>query len=189
MGAYQFKIQIKDIQKPPVWRLLLVADNITFDEFHEVIQIAFGWDNYHLYQFSPKGYGSTPLIMPAHPDIEEEDADDSEITELSEIFTKPKQTFLYIYDFGDDWKHQITLEKISDETLTAPVCIDGKGACPPEDCGGPWGYANLLEILADPGNPEYGDMREWLCLDEDEQFDVNAFDIDEVNLELKLMGM
>lgn len=159
--------------------------NITFAAFHEIIQASFGWCNYHLYQFSPKGYGSEPAIGPSGIDEEDFEEQDSETVMLGDIFTKPKQTFNYIYDFGDDWAHQITLEEISEKIVLGPVCLDGKGACPPEDCGGPWGYANLLEILADPKHSEYKEMREWLGLDKGEELDPNAFDLDDVNLELK----
>ena len=178
--TFQFKIQLKNITHPPVWRRVSVPAQFSFYKFHLVIQAAFGWDNYHLFQFSPSGYGSYPTITIPSAEYDD-DITDAEKTKLSKVFTKEKQTFTYIYDFGDDWSHKITLEKIiSDKTLNAH-CTAGKGTCPPEDCGGPWGYANLIEVLKDPANPEHNDMKEWLGLEDDEEWDVNGFDLEETS--------
>ena len=98
---------------------------------------------------------------------------DAEALRYSDIFEKKGQTFTYIYDFGDDWIHIITLEKIDKtDTSTKPKLIDGKGACPPEDCGGPWGYENIKVVLEDKKHPEYHDIKEWLFgYDEDDEDD------------------
>lgn len=181
----QFKIQLSNISKPTVWRRLMVPADFTFDDFHSVIQISFGWDFAHLYQFSPQGYGSHPLIAEiSDEDWEEPDLDASK-TKLKSIFKTENQKFTYIYDFGDDWVHKITLEKIMKEKITAPKCLKGQGKCPPENCGGAWGYENLLEILANPKHPEYKETKEWLFMDEDEEWDVNEFEIEDVNVMLE----
>jgi hypothetical protein len=180
MQTFQFKIQIKDLQNPPVWRRVLVPADITFDEFHEIIQIVFGWENSHLYQFSKKGYASQPLYK-VPDEYDDDTVEDSTETIITEVFTTPKQTFTYIYDFGDDWKHHIVLEKIADTENTIPLCLAGEGACPPEDCGGIPGYYNLIEILSDPKNPQHKEMKSWLGLGKNEQWDVNAFDITAIN--------
>ena len=186
--TFQFKIQLKDISKPPVWRQVLVPAQFSFYKFHLVIQEAFGWENCHLFQFSPKGFGSYPVIKEPF----EEDEDYGEVmnaakTKLNEIFKKEAQTFNYIYDFGDNWEHKITLEKIkTDKTITAD-CTGGKGACPPEDCGGTWGYTNLIEVLKDPANPEYEEMKDWLGMDDDEEWDVNDFNLEEVRAMVRLV--
>ena len=178
--ALQFKIQIKNIIEPPVWRKLVVPEQFTFLRMHKVIQAAFGWDDYHLFQFSPKGYASHPLI--GIPDSEfAADTLEAKKIKLSEIFRMPKQKFTYIYDFGDDWVHQITLEKITDEKLLRAKCLAGKGACPPEDCGGPWGYAELKITLADPKHPEHAETKEWLGLTKKQKWDAEAFDPDKTN--------
>jgi hypothetical protein len=178
---YQFKIQLKNISKPPVWRQVLVPEKFTFHDLHQLIQLVFGWENCHLYQFSPTGYGSNPVIaIPLKDDWEQPDRN-AKTTKLEEFFTTEKQSFVYIYDFGDDWTHQIVLEKILSEELKHPVCLAGKGACPPEDCGGPWGYENIKQILANPSHEEYEGMKDWLCLDDDEEWDVNLFDREEIN--------
>ena len=181
--AFQFKIQLKDISQPPVWRRVLVPKDFTFDRLHEVIQAAFGWENYHLYEFSPQGIGSNPSITdPNGNDWDEPDMDASE-TKLNEIFTKEKQTYIYTYDFGDSWEHKITLEKITDDNSSKKAaCIGGEGACPPEDCGGVWGYESFLKIISDSQHPEYEGMREWAGLEEGETWeDVAGFNLEYVN--------
>ena len=140
--------------------------------------------NCHLYRFSQLAWKSEPLYkIPDEWDYADE-VMDSRIVKLSEIFTHPKQTFTYLYDFGDDWIHNITLEEILDKEIVKPMCATGKSACPPEDCGGPWGYLNLLETLIDQKHPDYKEIRKWLGLKKDEQWDVNAFDIAKVNYRL-----
>ena len=179
--AYQFKIQLKDITKPPVWRRVIVPEKLTFDDFHLVIQALFGWGNYHLYQFSPTGYVSSPVIAIPSKDDWEKPEMNSMKTKLNKIFSQEKQTFNYIYDFGDDWNHKIVLEKLVPDDIISPVCLAGKGACPPKDCGGAWAYENLKIILGDSSHEEYAEMKEWLSLDEDEGWDSDDFDLDSVN--------
>lgn len=180
--TFQFKIQLKNISDPPVWRRLVVPGQFTFLRLHMTIQAAFGWENYHLFQFSPKGYASFPIIaLPLEDDdihFRSEPKQDASKIKLSEIFTHPKQTFTYIYDFGDDWKHLITLEKISDTKLLRAECLAGQGACPPEDCGGPWGYANLIEVLSNPKHPEHRETKEWLGLGPKDKWNEEEFDLE-----------
>lgn len=126
MATFQFKIQIKGITKPPIWRRITVPGNFSFYDFHKTIQIAFGWWNAHLFQFSPNGYGSEPCIQEIYPDAMDFDFDeqvDASKTKLSGIFKVEKQRFSYIYDFGDSWEHSIVLEKILSSSIsrhTAP---------------------------------------------------------------------
>lgn len=184
--AYQFKIQLKGVTKPPVWRRVIVPEKLTFQEFHKVIQLVFEWDDYHMYQFSPSGYGSNPVIaLPQEDDWEQPDLN-AKKTRLNKIFTREKQRYVYIYDFGDDWTHQIVLEKLVPDESKIPVCLSGKGACPPEDCGGAWGYEDLKIILADPTHEEHAEMKEWVGLVEDEEWDAGEFDVDWVNEKLKV---
>lgn len=183
--AFQLKIQLKNVTKPPVWRQVIVPEQFTFDKLHRLIQLVFGWEDYHLYQFSPKGYGSHPTIAIPSPEDWEQSDMNSLKTKINKIFTDEKQSFNYIYDFGDDWVHQITVEKIMPDEIKKPVCLTGKGACPPEDCGGPWGYENLKIMLADPKHEEHQEMKEWLGMEEDESWDANYFDLDEINETLK----
>ena len=174
--VYQIKITLIGA-KPPIWRTVLVPTDIGLDAFHEVIQIAMGWTNSHLHQFiaDKKMYGIPD------DDFELESEDESQYS-LSQLLTKEKDVLIYEYDFGDSWGHNILLEKILpfDGKTALPVCIKGKRACPPEDCGGIWGYEDLLETLADPKHPDYDDMLEWLG----GEFDPEEFDRKEINEDL-----
>ncbi|MDD3080207.1 MAG: plasmid pRiA4b ORF-3 family protein [Paludibacter sp.] len=180
---YQFKIQIKGITKPPVWRKIIMPSTFTFGQFHLAIQIAFGWEMEHLYFFSPKGYQSEPIIESHEYDDEllNEHSIDADKIKLNKIFISEKQTYVYLYDFGDDWIHTITLEKILPDVILFPKILAGKGQCPPEDCGGPWGYEDLKTILADPHHEEYESYADWLGLEKGEKWDAEEFDIDEKN--------
>jgi hypothetical protein len=178
--TFQFKIKLNNITNPPVWRRLVVPGNFTFNQFHYIIQDAFGWDNYHLFSFSPGGFTTYPVISdPEMYDEDEEDIIDSDEITLAEIFKAEGQKFSYLYDFGDYWLHSITVEKLIDITLETADCTGGKGACPPEDCGGAPGYQHLKQILADPKNPEHESMKEWLGLEPNEKWDADYFDLEE----------
>jgi len=182
--TYQFKIQLKNVSNPTVWRRIQVPSHYTFEEFHKVIQFAFGWEFSHLFFFSPTGYNSQPMIEMNYEGDEDyemldEDSLDATTTLLSEIFVSEKQKFTYLYDLGDDWMHQITLEKIlTNEETEKPILLKGQGACPPEDCGGPWGYETLKETLADKKHPEHKEMKEWLGLRPRDNWDAAAFELE-----------
>ncbi len=111
-----------------------------------------------------------------------DDALDSRKTKLNKILVGEKDTLKYEYDFGDGWDHTIVLEKIVevDDHQPIPVCIKGKRNCPPEDCGGVWGYEDLLEIISDPKHPEHEEMLEWLGV----EFDPEYFNLEEINEQL-----
>lgn len=177
--TYQFKIQIKGITHPPVWRRVIIPAKYNFLDLHNIIQVSFGWYNAHLYQFSPTGYGSRPIIKESYDDdfFEMEEILEPEDISLSKIFKKEKQKFTYIYDFGDDWIHTIILEKILPDLTMYPKLIAGKGQCPPEDCGGIWGYENLKKVLSDSKDPEYEEMAEWIGLEHGELWDKKEFDL------------
>lgn len=188
--TYQFKIQIKGLTKPPVWRVLTVPADFTFENFHTAIQIAFGWENYHLFEFTGKGaLRNMRIAIPSEFDCEyDEYTQDASELKLSDVFTAYTQSLLYIYDFGDSWEHEITLKSSSPKTQKGAVCLSGKGACPPEDCGGIYGYERMKQVFqADPEGEEAHEYREWLCLEEDEVWDSNAVSIEEINEELKCL--
>lgn len=177
---FQFKIQLKGVSKPPVWRRILIPATFDFERFHFVIQAAFGWENYHLYLFSTSGYGSESYIGVPNDEWFEEDLLDSREVKLSEVFYHEKQKYTYIYDLGDDWVHQIVLEKLIDENRIRAELVAGRGACPPEDCGGAIGYNRMLDIMEDPDHPEYDDVCDWLELEEDEFWDADGFILEEM---------
>ncbi|HHW18035.1 MAG TPA: plasmid pRiA4b ORF-3 family protein [Firmicutes bacterium] len=176
-AIYQFKVTLKDIQ-PPIWRRFQVPNDITFYKLHLILQEVMGWYNYHLYQFIVRDvtYGDPD------PDYGQTDVNSRRVR-LWQVISKPRTSFVYEYDFGDGWKHQVVLERVipSAEQLRHSVCLAGARACPPEDCGGPWGYQRLLEIISNPENEEYPEMIEWLG----GGFDPEAFDLGEVNMRLR----
>lgn len=192
--AFEFKIKIAGSEKPPIWRKVKVNETISFDSFHDVIQTIFDWADYHLYLYSPSGWGSYPMIQ-ADPEDDEFREDpvspatkfpdgrlfDAKKLKLNQYFSAEKQKVKYIYDFGDDWLHEIELVKISDDKVIKPICTGGKGQAPIEDCGGIWGYYSMVETVNDPKSEEYEGMREWVGLADGELWDVKEFDIEEIN--------
>jgi hypothetical protein len=184
--TFQFKIQIKGITLPPVWRRVSIPSHFTFAEFHYLIQSAFEWENCHLFQFSPKGWRSYPIIKFIE-DYEKEEYTtgqsgnlrEAEEVKLSDIFFECKQKYTYIYDFGDNWEHTITLEKISEGATLWPNCLAGKGVCPPEDCGGVHAYKYLKEVLKNPKDPEYENALSWCLYEGQTEWDPAAFNLKE----------
>ena len=183
--VYQLKITLRGVSNPPVWRRVVVPADITLDLLNEVILGAMGWHGGHLHVFSTgwEEYG-TP-----DPDLGLGHADEAAVR-LPELLPAQGDKLRYTYDFGDDWEHDILLEKILQETpgSTYPYCMAGKGKRPPEDCGGVWGYADLKDILDDPGHEQHQEMLDWLCLASAESFDPKAFSIDDVNARLAALA-
>lgn len=168
--------------KPPIWRRVLVPADMTLDQLHLVIQKTMGWMNYHLHLFNADGrlYG-----IPDDDFMGDMGMQDEAKVKLNGVLRAEKDNMIYEYDFGDSWEHKVVLEKIldPDPTQTLPLCIKGKRACPPEDCGGVWGYAGLLATLADPNHAEHEDMLEWLG----GPFDAEAFNVGAANFALLKM--
>lgn len=172
----QFKITLKGI-RPPVWRRFLVPEGLSLSDLHDVIQEVMGWANSHLHQFlyQRKRYGVPD------PDWEIDQVIDDGTVTIKDLGLPPKGKIRYEYDFGDGWEHELLLEKILPaEEQVSPVCLKGARSCPPEDCGGPWGYENLLEVLKDPEDDEYASWKEWLP----EDFDPEHFNLDGINSRL-----
>lgn len=169
MVAAQVKVKLRGVSKPPVWRRLHVRADMGLDRLHEAIIAAFGWADYHMHVFEsgPERFGS--------PDPELGFADERAVS-VGELLGEVGDRLLYTYDFGDDWEHEIVVEKLLevDPEARYPVLVAAKGACPPEDCGGPWGYAELKEILADSTHERHQEMLEWLELDDASAFDPEA---------------
>jgi len=156
-SIYQLKITLKHIT-PPIWRRVQVASNTPLGKLHEIIQQAMGWTNSHLHAFEidEERYGPPGL------DEESTDLDYSKI-KLQDVAAEESR-FAYEYDFGDGWNHEIVVEKVlgPESGVKYPICLAGKRSCPPEDCGGPHGYAELLDILADPKHEEHEQSKEWV---------------------------
>jgi hypothetical protein len=182
-GIYQVKITLRGVSKPPVWRRVAVPADITLDLLHDLILRVMGWEGGHLHMFSTGGAEYGP------PDTGLGHGNDAAVR-LLELLSGPGDKLRYTYDFGDDWEHDVVLEEIlpASPGTTYPRCLAGKGACPPEDCGGVWGYADLKEILADPGHEQHQDMLDWLGLDSGDDFDPKAFSADHVNDRLSFVA-
>jgi hypothetical protein len=172
----QVKISLLGSSKPPVWRRLLVPADIRLDRLHGVIQAAMGWEDYHMHAFSD---GSCEYGL-ADPELGHRD---ERKATLGRLLKREGERMRYTYDFGDDWEHEIVVEKVlaAEPGVRYPVCVAGKGACPPEDCGGVWGYEDLCEALANPAHEQHQEMLEWLGLQTAAEFDPARFDAEEVN--------
>lgn len=176
--VYQFKITLKGT-KPPMWRRIQVPETYTFWDLHVAIQNAMGWEDYHLHEFEMIDLSTGFERNIGIPD----EYFDSEVLQgwkqkIADYFSMENPKADYTYDFGDDWEHNIQLEKIlpREKGVNYPICIKGKRACPPEDCGGVWGYEELLEAIKDPKHKEHEEMLEWVS----DEFDPEYFDIEEV---------
>ena len=183
--AYQFKIKLEGTSKPQVWRCLLVPERYTFAQLHMAIQGAFGWENAHLFRFHDGYDGNLSISIPFDDGFGDSPDEGAGKIKINKIFSAEKQQLRYEYEFGDSWEHTLTLEKITDDKITQARCLAGKGACPPEDCGGIPGYYMLVATVNDPEHEEYEDMREWMGMEDDEDWDVNYFDLEETNARLQ----
>jgi hypothetical protein len=177
---YQFKATLLDI-RPAIWRRIQVPD-CTLADLHEYLQAAFGWWNYHLHQFDIDGerYGpSAPDDMDFGLDMRDETG-----VLLSKLVPESgrKPRWVYEYDFGDGWRHEVVFEGFPpvDPKAKYPQCVEGERACPPEDCGGPWGYADYLAAVADPRHEQHEEMLEWRG-----PFDPEAFDAKRATREMR----
>lgn len=182
--AMQLKISLNN-SKPLIWRRVLVRYDIELEELHDVIQAVFGWASCHLHQFIDKKSRYQPggSDDPAFFMVRGINVQDSKGVFLRDLLSKVKDKITYEYDFGDSWMHQIVLEKIllCEPTQSLPFCVTGKQACPPEDCGGIYGYYALLETLSGPDCGEKEEMLEW-C---DGPIDPKEFDLDAANERLE----
>lgn len=182
---YQLKVTLDGIE-PKIWRRFLVEDSVTFHELHRIIQRFMGWGNYHAYDFIVGdvcigGEGDSPFCVDSmwRGFTTPVPSESATRTEFRDFIKKEKQKFRYVYDLGDNWVHPIVVEKILDkENKSYPILLGGERACPPEDCGGIYGYYELLEIRKDPSHPLYKErIVDWLG----EDYDPEYFDIEEMN--------
>ena len=176
MVEYQLRIELTGA-RPPVWRELKVPGFLTLLELHKVLQVAMGWWNSHLWHFEFNGESFS------QPDPEFHGLD-AGITNLLKLDLKSGDEIVYLYDFGDEWEHLITVE--AEVPVTGPDgipwCLAGAGVCPPEDAGGTRGFAEMLDAWRDPGHPRHQEAMDWMPSD----FDERRFDPDSVNRFLAL---
>ena len=171
--VFQVRVTLADVDDPPVWRRALIPACYSLDRVHAIIQAAMGWEESHLHMFRIAGreYG------PAYPD-EELKALDEKKFRIGDLVTAGDLAG-YEYDFGDGWDHELAVEAsvVADAVTVYPACTGGEGACPPEDCGGPGGFADLKDLLAGPPSPEREEMRAWVG----EDYDPAHFDLAAAN--------
>jgi hypothetical protein len=179
----QIKVRLLGVTKPPVWRRLELRADTSLDLLHEILVAAFGWQGYLMHCFS-SGREEIGLPDPELGFIDERDVN------VGELIGAVGDRLRYTYDFGDDWQHEIVVEALLDPhpEIHYPVLVAAKGACPPEDCGGPWGYAELKDILTDPKHERHQEMLDWLGLSDASEFDPAAVATDEIEEELALSG-
>lgn len=169
-------IELRDVT-PRVWRRLLVPASVRLHKLHRIFQAAMGWEDCHLHSFQvgEDRYGMQFVEYP------EGELDEQSVTVVRAVGAQER--FSYEYDFGDSWEHEITVMSISRMPIGVKfaVCLDGAGACPPEDCGGSGGYAELLRVLNDPSDEDYEDLSEWVG----GPIDPHEFDLALVNARLQ----
>lgn len=175
----QIKVALKNF-KPTIYRTFYFPADSTFLELHAAIQEAMGWDTSHLFEFRK---GRDLNIGVPYDDFFGFGIDmlDLSKTKLKGFLEKPKDTITYVYDFGDSWEHKVEVQKVFNEIELPqlPYCIKGANACPLEDCGGVWAYADILEVMQDKKHPSYKEMDEWYDFETLEPY---KFDKDELNL-------
>ncbi len=177
--VFQFKVTLNNI-RPAIWRRFQVRSNITLKRLAATIIIVMDWDNCHLHQFE---IGKKKYTIP-HEDFDGvEDFEDEGDFRLCDFSPDEIKRFVFEYDFGDGWEHAVLLEKVLEpqKGVKYPLCLAGERNCPPEDCGGPWGYKNFLEVIRDTKHPEHVEMLEWAGDD----FDSEEFDVNITNLSLR----
>ena len=178
--AYQLKLTLAEVE-PPVWRRIRVRGGLSLARLHDVFQLAMGWQDAHLHEWIVSGrrYGQP------EPDEPEYEVDDEAKLTLREAAPIEGARFEYLYDLGDDWLHEVIVERIDppDTPLRSPECLAGERACPPEDCGGPPGYEEFLKAIRNPRHPDHKDQLAWVG----GRFDPEAFHLAAVNRRLRLV--
>lgn len=177
---YQLKITLAG-SKPPIWRRVAVPASIRLHRLHDVIQFAMGWFDCHLHEYR---VGHDVYGMP-DPDFGFEGRLDELRFTLQDIAPQAGRRFVYQYDFGDSWDHKIVVEKVlpPDPAAKYPICLAGKNACPPEDCGGIYGYYEFLDAIKNPKHEEHESMKQWIG----QEWNPEALNLDTINARLRTL--
>jgi hypothetical protein len=176
--VYQLRIELQEI-KPLIWRRVRIPGPVKLAKVHRIFQIVMGWTDTHLHEFA---IGATHYGTP-DPDFDDEPImRDSRVT-LAEVLTPSISHFIYSYDFGDGWEHVVHVEPSASLKPEEPalLCLAGENACPPEDVGGPYGYADFLRIIRNPKAKEHRTTLQWCG----GAFDPTGFDLQAVNHQLR----
>lgn len=174
--VFQLKISLAEA-KPPIWRRIQVPGDTTLARLHKVIQLCMGWTDSHLHQFF---VDHTAYSAPDPEEMDDNGSENEADFTLQALQEDILPGFQYIYDYGDDWLHHISVEKVLDPAAGKPypVLLTGKRACPPEDIGGIPGFMHLLKVLDNPEDDSYEEYRDWL----DEEYDPARFGKEEIAL-------
>ena len=177
---YQIKVTLMG-SRPPIWRRIQVPSDTTLAQLHGVLQMVMGWQDYHLHLFS---VGRTMYGL-TDPELGIPEERDERWVLLRQVAAGEGSKFIYEYDFGDGWRHDVLVEKVlsAEAGVRYPRCTQGRRACPPEDVGGVGGYYDFLEAIKDPEHPEHEGMLEWIG----GAFDPEAFDVEAVDSELSVL--
>ena len=161
---------------PPIWRRILVPREITLQHLHLTLQSVMGWTNSHLHQFVVQRQRISDPRSRVRTKVANENG-----TRLGELIWTVGARLLYEYDFGDGWQHELLLEEVllGDESFQQ-ICVAGERCCPPEDCGGPQGFAELLKAMADANHPDHKDVCAWLG-----DFAPESFSKEQINRRLR----
>jgi hypothetical protein len=189
-SVYYLRVTLED-SKPAIWRDILVPNDLTLEGLHYVIQAVMGWGNCHRHQFIAENVIYTNDLLHNEDDeyglldgedLEKQDRSEKKYT-VAHLLSKEDDTIIYEYDLGDSWTHQVKLKKILpvDANAHQPRCIKGEKACPPEDCGGIWGYTDMLDTLRNTEHSENTQILAWFG----EDFNPDHFDIEAVNRTLR----
>lgn len=168
--VHRLKVTLRSV-KPPIWRRIEVASDVTLAGLSDLLEGAMGWMGGHLHAFEVDG------VTYERSDLDDgllRGAKDENEHRLGEVLGEVGAKMRWDYDFGDGWQHNVVVEAIepTHPNVEYPRCIAGRRACPPEDCGGPWGFQELLETIADPAHPRHEELTEWLPVDyHSEEFD------------------
>jgi hypothetical protein len=175
--AYQLKVTLMETD-PPIWRRLVVPGDTTLSRLDRILQAAMGWTNSHLHMFTVGGV----LYAEPSPEWGAEVRDEGRVR-LADVARAEGEAFVYEYDLGDSWRHQVLVEEVIVEAGEAqgPRCLGGERACPPEDAGGVGGYYDKLLTLQDPGSDEYESTRRWIESMTGGPFDPDFFDLEAAN--------
>ena len=170
--TYQLKITLVGIE-PPIWRRIQVPNTILLCCLHDAFQAVLGWTDSHLHQFEKDGkyWG-----VPEYDEFDELELIDESKTQLAKLLKAEGDSMIYVYDFGDNWRHDVVLEKILPMASAAnrPICLDGARRCPPEDVGGVSGYQELLDVIFDPAHEQYEHFVGWAGGHFQDDFDMKA---------------
>jgi hypothetical protein len=176
--ALSLKISLRLTEQYTVFRSFSVPISTSFAKLHEIIQIAFDWENMHLHQFQVGPYRISASSSNNEMYMDEEEINEEDIT--LEALGPAAKKFLYIYDFGDNWEHLITVGKRELKEREEVICTDGAGVSPWEDCGGPYGYHHIMQVLSNPEHPQYQEIQEWT-----EDMYLHEFSKNAINMQLK----